>query len=48
MVGEYRNSYDWNGEAWKICQSRLVANWTRGNLALLDRARERAAAGLNP
>ena len=43
VVGEYTNHYERIGGSWKICKSRLVVNWTRGNLALFGLAVERAA-----
>ena len=44
VVGEYTNWYEFDGSDWKICRSKLVVNYTGGNLALLGRAIERAAA----
>lgn len=43
VVGEYTNWYERDGADWKICRSRLVVNYSAGNLDLLERAMERAA-----
>lgn len=47
VVGEYSNVYEWDGQAWKICYSQLVINWSRGNMDLFLQAGERAAASLS-
>ena len=44
MVGEYTNWYQRDGAGLKICRSKLVVNYSGGNLALLERAMQRAAA----
>ena len=44
VVGEYTNWYQRDGAALKICRSKLVVNYSGGNLALLERAMQRAAA----
>ncbi|NCF18794.1 MAG: hypothetical protein GWP63_11175 [Haliea sp.] len=43
VVGEYTNHYEFDGSAWKIKRSRLVVNYTGGNIALLGQAMERTA-----
>lgn len=45
VTGEYTNWYERHGDEWKICRSKLVVNYSGGNLALLGQAMERAAAG---
>lgn len=44
VVGEYTNLYEQVGPEWKIRRSRLVINYTSGNVELLGKAMERAAA----
>ncbi len=44
VVGEYTNWYQRDGEGLKICRSKLVVNYSGGNLALLEQAMLRAAA----
>ena len=44
VVGEYTNWYQRDGAGLKICRSKLVVNYSGGNLALLERAMLRAAA----
>ena len=44
VVGEYTNWYQRDGAGLKICRSKLVVNYSGGNLALLERAMQRAAA----
>lgn len=44
VVGEYTNWYQRNGAGLKICRSKLVVNYSGGNLALLEQAMQRAAA----
>jgi len=44
VTGEYTNRYERIGGEWKICYSKLVMNYTGGNVDLLARAMERAAA----
>lgn len=44
VVGEYTNSYELIDGVWKIVHSQLVVNYSTGNVALLGRAMERAAA----
>ena len=44
VIGEYTNTYEDNGQGWKICRSALVVNYSRGNVALFGTAMERAAA----
>ncbi len=34
VVGEYTNYYTREGDAWKICRSELVVNWSSGNMGL--------------
>lgn len=43
VIGEYTNSYEHDGSDWKICRSKLVVNYSRGNLDLFATATERAA-----
>ncbi len=43
VVGEYTNWYERHGAEWKISRSKLVVNYSSGNLALLDEAIKRAA-----
>ncbi len=47
VVGEYTNQYRREGADWKIFHTKLVVNFTTGNMALLGQAAERAAALLN-
>ncbi|MCB1701231.1 MAG: nuclear transport factor 2 family protein [Pseudomonadales bacterium] len=42
VVGEYTNWYEKDGSRLVICRSRLVINYTGGNLALLGQAMQRA------
>ncbi len=44
VIGEYTNSYAASPAGLKINRSRLVINCTRGNVALLGEAINRAAA----
>jgi len=44
VVGEYTNWYEQQGSDWKICRSKLVVNYSSGNLSLLGKAFERALA----
>lgn len=44
VVGEYTNWYERRDNDWKICRSKLVINYSSGNLELLGVAMERAAA----
>lgn len=44
VVGEYTNTYQRTADGWKICKSRLVVNYSTGNVALFVTATERAAA----
>jgi hypothetical protein len=44
VVGEYTNRYEHVGGRWTICYSKLVINYTSGNLDLLGRATQRALA----
>jgi hypothetical protein len=46
VVGEYTNHYEHDGQGWKICRSKLVVNYSSGNMALLGQAMERAAQQL--
>lgn len=48
VVGEYTNTYAWDGEDWKICHSRLVVNYSRGNVDLFVAAAERVGTSLKP
>ena len=43
VVGEYTNWYEFDGGLWRICRSRLVVNYSGGNLDLLAQAMQRAA-----
>ena len=43
VVGEYTNWYERAGARLKICRSKLVVNYSSGNLILLERAMQRAA-----
>lgn len=47
VTGEYTNWYERAGSQWKICRSKLVINYTGGNVALLGQAMQRAAEQLN-
>lgn len=47
VVGEYTNWYERDGAQLKICRSKLVVNYSGGNLALLGQAMQRAAAQLS-
>ena len=44
VVGEYTNQYRLEGAHWKIFHSKLVVNYSTGNIALLGQAAERALA----
>jgi hypothetical protein len=44
VTGEYTNYYEQVGSSWKIRSSRLVMNYTGGNVELLGQAMEKAAA----
>lgn len=43
VVGEYTNQYLHDGDGWKICHSRLVVNYSTGNVVLFGQALERVA-----
>lgn len=44
IVGEYTNHYRLVDGDWKICKSRLVVKYSKGNLALFEIAKARTAA----
>jgi hypothetical protein len=44
VVGEYTNEYHKTEAGWKICRSKLVMNYTTGNMGLMAIAGERVAA----
>lgn len=46
VVGEYTNQYLLDGDSWKIFHSKLVVNYSTGNVALFGTALERVAAQL--
>ena len=46
VVGEYTNQYLRDGDAWKIFHSKLVVNYSTGNVALFGTAAERVAEQL--
>lgn len=47
VVGEYTNHYEQVGEAWKICKSELVVNYSSGNMGLFETGAARVAAQKN-
>ena len=47
VVGEYTNYYELVGDAWKICKSELVVNYSSGNMGLFETAAARVAAQKN-
>jgi 3-phenylpropionate/cinnamic acid dioxygenase small subunit len=44
VIGEYTNSYVQTPQGWKICKSKLVMDYTTGNLELFGAAAGRVAA----
>jgi hypothetical protein len=47
VVGEYTNHYEQIGNAWKICKSELVVNYSSGNMSLFEASAARVAAQQN-
>jgi hypothetical protein len=43
VVGEYTNTYQLDDDTWRISKSRLVVNFSSGNMSLFEIAQARAA-----